>query len=135
MPIKHKNQQENFNQDESRGPRINPEIDKRLSEFMEANQKTTEYYNQLVKENPERAVRTLVLGKMLRHEEQMKLVSKQLPQVEEWVNQQPGLKERIMEKIKNINPMYQEKAFVGEAMRIKGRIDFKPGRQSPGLTA
>lgn len=117
---------------ENREPRVNSEIDSRLTNFMSQNQKSTNYYTQLVKENPERAVRSLMLVKMIRHEDQMKFVSKQLPHVREWVQKQPGLMERLMEKIKNINPMYQEKAFVGEATRLKGRIDFKP--PTPGAS-
>jgi hypothetical protein len=113
---------------EERQLRVNPELDIRLNAFMEKNAKTTAYYTQLVKENPERAVRSIMLGKMQRYENEMRLVERQLPQVKEWVNQQPGLFERIKERIKNVNPLYQEKAFVNEAMRAKSRVDFAPLR-------
>lgn len=111
---------------EDRKLRVNPELDARLSSFMAGNQKTTDYYTQLVKENPERAVRALMLGKMLKHEDQMRLVQKQLPKVEEWVKQNPGMMEKIMERIKDVNPFYREKAFVSEAMKAKSRMDFTP---------
>jgi hypothetical protein len=111
---------------EERKLRVNPELDARLTRFMEANPKTTDYYTQLVKDNPERAVRALMLGKMLKHEDQMRLVEKQMPKVREWVEQTPGMLEKITERIKDVNPFYKEKAFVNEAMKIKSRLDFTP---------
>lgn len=131
MPIKQKDtspaeREKTTAPNEKRAPLVNAELDTRLTAFMSQNQKSTDYYSQLVKENPERAVRSLMLTRMFRHEDQMKMVERQLPQVKEWVQKQPGLMDRIMAKIKTIAPMYQDKAFVGEAMRLKGRIDFKP---------
>lgn len=127
MAIKEKpSQQTAPGQAQERQPRINPELDARLTAYMAANQSATDYCTKLVKENPDRAVRTMMLGKMFKHEDQMRLVTKQLPAVEEWVQQQPGLMERIKERIKNVSAINQTKAFVGEAMKAKSRMDFTP---------
>lgn len=115
---------------EERQQRINPEVDARLTQFMEANSKNTEYYRNLVKENPERAVRSLMLNRMFKHEDRMRLVEKQMPLVKEWVEQTPGMMERIMQRIQKVNPFYKERAFVSEAMRQQSRHYFtavKPG--------
>lgn len=111
---------------EERKLRVNPDLDARLTRFMAANEQTTEYYTQLVRDNPERAVRSLMLNKMFKHEDQMRLVEKQLPQAKVWVEQTPGMLDKIMERIKDVNPFYKEKAFVNEAMRAKSRMDFTP---------
>ena len=73
---------------EERILRVNPEIDRRLDGFMTANDKMTEYYTKLVKENPERAVRAFMLGKMFKHEAQLRVTERQAPQAKEWLDQQ-----------------------------------------------
>ena len=85
---------------EERILRVNPEIDRRLDGFMTANDKMTEYYTKLVKENPERAVRAFMLGKMFKHEAQLRVTERQAPQAKEWLDQQePGIKQRIMDRL------------------------------------
>src|SRR5471032_2618173 len=117
---------------EERILRVNPEIDRRLDGFMTANDKMTEYYTKLVKENPERAVRAFMLNKMFRHEAQLRVTERQAPQAKEWLDQQePGIKQRIMDRLQRINPFYREKALVREIAREKTRIDFTP-KQSLG---
>src|SRR5476651_2598666 len=101
---------------EERILRVNPEIDRRLDGFMTANDKMTEYYTKLVKENPERAVRAFMLGKMFKHEAQLRVTERQ----------EPGIKQRIMDRLQKINPFYREKALVREIAREKTRIDFTP---------
>jgi hypothetical protein len=116
---------------EERLMRVNPEIDRRLEGFMQANSKMTEYYTNLVKENPDRAVRAFMLGKMFKHEAQLRVTERQAPQAKEWLDQQePGLKQRIMDRLQSINPFYREKALVREIAREKTRIDFTP---KPGV--
>lgn len=115
---------------EERQLRINPEVDARLTAFMEANSKQTEYYRQLVQQQPDRAVRSLMLNRMFKHEDQMRLVERQMPMVKQWVEQTPGMLESISARIAKINPFYREKAFVREAMRQKARIDFTPASTS-----
>lgn len=117
---------------EERILRVNPEIDRRLDAFMQANDKMTDYYSKLVKENPERAVRAFMLGKMFKHEAQLRVTERQAPQAKEWLDEQePSIKQRIMERLQRINPFYREKALVREIAREKTRIDFTP-KQSIG---
>ena len=112
---------------EERILRVNPEIDRRLDAFMQANDKMTEYYAKLVKENPDRAVRAFMLTKMFKHEAQLRVTERQAPQAKEWLDQQePSIKQRIMDRLQKINPFYREKALVREIAREKTRIDFTP---------
>ena len=112
---------------EERMLRVNPEVDRRLDGFMQANSKLTDYYTQLVKEHPERAVRAFMLNKMFKHEQEMRQTARQAPQAKEWLDaQEPSLKQRIMDRLEKINPFYREKALVREIAREKTRIDFTP---------
>ena len=116
---------------EERMLRINPEVNARLDGFIQANSKMNDYYSSLVKENPERAVRSFMLGKMFKHEAEMRQTARQAPQAKEWLDQQaPSLKQRIMERLEKINPFYREKALVREITREKTKIDFT---QRPNL--
>ena len=110
---------------EERMLRINPEVNNRLDGFIQANPKMNDYYTVLVKEHPERAVRSFMLGKMFKHEAELRQTARQAPQAKEWLEQQePSLKQRIMERLEKINPFYREKALVREIAREKTRIDF-----------
>jgi hypothetical protein len=110
---------------EERFLRINPEVNARLDGFIQANPKMHEYYAGLVKQHPERATRAFMLTKMFRHEAEMRQTARQAPQAKEWLDQQePSLKQRIMERLEKINPFYREKALVREIAREKTRIDF-----------
>jgi hypothetical protein len=85
----------------------------------------------LVKDHLERAVRSFMLGKMFKHEAELRQTARQAPQAKEWLEQQePSLKQRIMERLEKINPFYREKALVREIAREKTRIDFT---QKPSL--
>src|ERR1019366_2286440 len=86
-----------------------------------------EYYSGLVKQHPERATRAFMLNKMFRHEADMRQTARQAPQAKEWLDQQePSLKQRIMERLEKINPFYREKALVREIAPEKNKIDFTP---------
>ena len=116
---------------EERFLRINPEVNNRLDGFIQANSKMHEYYSGLVRQNPDRAVRSFMLGKMFRHEAELRQTARQAPQAKEWLDQQePSLKQRIMERLEKINPFYREKALVREIAREKTKIDFT---QKPSL--
>jgi hypothetical protein len=116
---------------EERMLRINPEVNNRLDGFIQANPKMNDYYTSLVKEHPERAVRSFMLGKMFKHEAEMRQTARQAPQAKEWLDQQePSLKQRIMDRLEKINPFYREKALVREITREKTKIDFT---QKPSL--
>jgi hypothetical protein len=119
------------NVSEERFLRINPEVNSRLDAFIQANPKMHEYYSGLVKQHPERATRAFMLTKMFRHETEMRQTARQAPQAKEWLDQQePSLKQRIMERLEKINPFYREKALVREITREKTKIDFT---QKPSL--
>jgi len=112
---------------EERLLRINPEVNNRLDGFIQANPKMNDYYTSLVKQNPERAIRSMMLNKMFKHEQEMRQTARQAPQAKEWLDaQEPSLKQRIMDRLEKINPFYREKALVREITREKTRIDFSP---------
>src|ERR1700761_4884043 len=117
---------------EERLLRVNPEVDRRLDGFMQANSKLTEYYTNLVKEHPERAVRSFMLGKMFKHEAELRQTSRQAPQAKEWLEQQsPEVQQRVAERLEKINPFYREKAAVRVIAQEKAKLDFTP-RQGIG---
>jgi hypothetical protein len=112
---------------EERILRINPEIDRRLDGFMQANTKLTDYYANLVKEHPERAVRAFMLGKMFKHEAELRVVTRQAPQAKEWLDQQsPEVKQRVAERLEKVTPFYREKAAVRVISQEKAKLDFTP---------
>jgi hypothetical protein len=112
---------------EERILRVNPEIDRRLDGFMQANTKLTDYYTSLVKEHPERAVRAFMLTKMFRHEAELRVVTRQAPQAKEWLEQQsPEVKQRVAERLEKINPFYREKAAIRVIAQEKAKLDFTP---------
>lgn len=105
----------------------NPEMDARLDSFMKADSKSTEYFTKLVAENPERAVRKLMLNEMQKHDNDMKYVAKMKPQVEKWIGEQsPEVVKRIHDRIQNVPPIYQEKALIRAATQVKARMEFAP---------
>jgi hypothetical protein len=73
---------------EERILRINPEVNNRLDGFIQANPKMNDYYASLVKENPERAIRSFMLNKMFKHEADMRQTARQAPQAKEWLDAQ-----------------------------------------------
>ena len=112
---------------EDRILRINPEVNRRLDGFIAGNPKMNDYYSTLVKENPERAIRSFMLNKMFKHEADMRQTARQAPQAKEWLDaQEPSMKQRIMDRLEKINPFYREKALVREITREKTRVDFTP---------
>ncbi|HEV3272810.1 MAG TPA: hypothetical protein VGZ93_11570 [Candidatus Methylacidiphilales bacterium] len=112
---------------EERILRVNPEIDRRLDGFMQSNTKLTDYYTNLVKEHPERAVRAFMLTKMFKHEAELRVVTRQAPQAKEWLDQQsPEVKQRVAERLEKINPFYREKAAVRVIAQEKAKLDFTP---------
>jgi hypothetical protein len=112
-------------------PRNNPEVDARLNVFIDANRRDFDYYTKLVAENPDRAVRSLMLKDMVKHESDMKLIFKQLPAAQEIFKAQPvEVQERINARLAEVNPFYQEKAFVNEVLREMNRQDYSRNRQS-----
>jgi hypothetical protein len=105
-----------------RAPRLNPEIEKRLNAHIDANKSDHEYYGRLVKEKPDYAVRVLMLKDLRRHEGDMRMIERQLPQAKEFfAKQTPEVQQRINERLKGVNPYYGDKAFVNEVIAEMGR--------------
>ncbi len=112
---------------EDRIVRINPEVDARLTAFMEGNSRATEYYTKLVKENPTHAVRTIMLPKMFRFEAEQRMAARMAPQAREWFEQQgPEVRQRIMDRIQRVAPYYRETASVRIVAEEKAKLEFKP---------
>ncbi len=108
------------------GFRVNAAIDARLDKFMADNPEMTEYYTKLVKENPDRAIRSFALRSMFKQEDMTRQIERQMPQVKQWVSEHPGLEQQIESKIRTTNPISRMAAFITEAIRAKGRIEFAP---------
>lgn len=113
----------------------NDDVDAKLTAFMQANSDTTALYTQLVREHPDHAVRKLMLVKLNKQEEDMRMAKRQLPQVQEWVAQHPGLEERINKRLQNVDPAKRDVAYVRAATEALGRMRFSPTSQSNGIGA
>ncbi|MDR1282166.1 MAG: hypothetical protein LBK99_15300 [Opitutaceae bacterium] len=89
-------------------PRINPEIDARLNQFIEDNPKLLEYYQQ---QSREQLVRKLMLTKMNRNE----YASRRDLEVMDWLNEHPEIKTRVEARVKNVPAENRPRAFVNAA--------------------
>ncbi len=102
--------------------RNNPEVQKRLDAYKAANPSDAAYFTRVVTEAPGRAVDMLLYKDMQRHEADMRLVEKQLPQAKAFYDAQPPeVQARIDQRIEGTNPYYRDKAFVGEVLREMNR--------------
>ena len=102
--------------------RNNPEIQKRLDAYKVANASDAAYFTRVLKEAPDRAVDMLLYKDMQRHESEMRLVEKQLPQAKAFYDAQtPEVKARIDERLEGTKPYYQDKVLVGEVLREMNR--------------
>ena len=102
--------------------RDNPEVKKKIEAHKKANPDDVTYYTRLVKEHPERAIETFLYRDQQKHESEMRLVEKQLPQARAFYNAQtPESKARIDRDLEGINPYFKDKAFVNAALREKDR--------------
>lgn len=99
---------------EGANARINPEIDAQLTKFIADNPKLYDYYNEMAKEQ---LIRKLMLGKMQRQD----YTQQRDQEIVQWVNQNPDIKAKIEERIKNVPAENRQRAFVrvakDEAMR------------------
>jgi hypothetical protein len=93
---------------DTNGVRINPEIDAKLDRYIQENPKLHEYYEGLSKEQ---LIRKLMLGKMQRAE----VATRRNQELVGWVNENPEVKARIEERIKNVPVENRERAFVNAA--------------------
>ena len=102
--------------------RDNPEIKKRIEAHKKANPDDVAYYTRLVKEYPERAIETFIYKDMQKHENEMKLIAKQLPQAKAFYDAQtPDSRARIDRDMEGVQPYLHDKAFVAAALREKDR--------------
>ncbi|MEO6244619.1 MAG: hypothetical protein ABIQ12_04210 [Opitutaceae bacterium] len=102
--------------------RNNPEIQKRLDAYKSANASDAAYFTRVVAEAPARAVDMLLYKDMQRHESEMRLVEKQLPQAKAFYDAQtPEVQARIDQRLEGTQPFYKDKAFVGEVLREMNR--------------
>jgi hypothetical protein len=102
--------------------RDNPEVKKKIEAHKKANPDDVTYYTRLVKENPERAIETFLYRDQQKHESEMRLIQKQLPQARAFYNEQTTeAKARIDRDLEGVNPYFKDKAFVNAALREKDR--------------
>ena len=102
--------------------RYNPEVKKKIEANKKANPDDVAYYTRLVKENPERAIETFLYRDQQKHESEMRLIMKQLPQANAFYHAQTAeAKARIDRDLEGVNPYLKDKAFVNAALREKDR--------------
>ena len=88
--------------------RRNPEIDAKLDKFIQENPKLLEYYQAL---NKDELIRKLMLGKMQRTE----FTQSRNQEVVAWVNENPEIKAKVEERIRNVPAANRERAFINAA--------------------
>ena len=102
--------------------RDNPEVKKKIEAHKKANPDDVTYYTRLVREHPERAIETFLYRDQQKHESEMRLIEKQLPQARAFYNAQtPETKARIDRDLEGVSPYIKDKAFVNAALREKDR--------------
>jgi hypothetical protein len=110
--------------------RTNPAIDARLDEYISRSPADFERYTKLVKEDPSHAVRTLMLKDMNKFEDEMRLVTKQLPEARKFLE---GLSKAeqaaIQAKVDKVDPMFRDHRLVKEVRAHMGRESFKANSQ------
>mgnify|MGYP001570871769 CR=1 FL=1 len=93
--------------------RTNPEVEKKIAEYKEANPRETEYFTKLVQQNPERAVNFHFLQKQRQHEADTKAAMRQMPQAQAiYDKMSPESQERVQERLENVNKYNHTKRFV-----------------------
>ncbi len=88
--------------------RRNPEIDAKLDKFISENSGLHEYYQALTKEE---LIRKLMLGKMQRND----FTQSRNQEIVAWVNENPDIKAKVEERIRNVPEQNRERAFINAA--------------------
>lgn len=102
--------------------RDNPEVKEKIAAYKKANPDDAVYYGRLVREHPERAIDTFILHRVQKHDQDMKLIAKQLPAAQGfYASQTPEAKARIDADLQGVGPYYKDKAFVQAVFREKDR--------------
>jgi hypothetical protein len=113
---------------------LHPVVEENLARYMSEHAQETEHYRGMVNRYPEHAVKTIMCRKMIQHDEIRDLSARLQPLVKEWISETPGLHDRIMAKIKSVQPLYSNVAYVEEALRAKAPMVSTPGaRAGTGL--
>jgi hypothetical protein len=118
--------------------RDNPEVKKRIDAHKKANPEDVVYYTRLVREHPERAIETFLYKDMQKHESEMRLIAKQLPQAKAFYDaQEPAAKARIDRELEGVQPYYKDKVFVTAVLRESDRQTRRqftnPGEKTSGV--
>ncbi len=113
---------------------FNDQIDARLNKFIADNPEINDHYTKLVKEHPDRAIRSLMLRSMFKHERVAERNALQAPQAREWANQNPALAQEVAAKIKTTNPIMRAAQFIRGIGRAKANIEFAPPAPKTGLS-
>lgn len=85
-----------------------PEIDAKLDKFIAENPKLHDYYNGLSKDD---LIRKLMLGKMNRADYR----TGRNEELRTWVEENPDVKARVEERIRNVPAANRERAFINAA--------------------
>jgi len=88
--------------------RRTPEIDAKLDKFIAENPKLHDYYNGLSKDD---LIRKLMLGKMNRADYR----TGRNEELKAWVEENPDVKARVEERIRNVPESNRERAFINAA--------------------
>lgn len=104
--------------------RRNPEIDAKLDQFIGQNPKLVEYYNALSKDE---LIRKLMLGKMQRAD----YANGRNEEIRNWVAENPEVKSRIEERIRNVPEANRERAFINAAKREAMNQTVRPAGMRP----
>lgn len=104
--------------------RRNPEIDAKLDKFIGENPQLNEYYNALSKDE---LVRKLMLGKMDRAEYRQGRNS----EIKAWVEENPEIKAKIEERIRNVPEANRERAYINAAKREAQDQAMRPSGMRP----
>ena len=112
-------------------PKINPRIDARLDEYIEAHRSDLAFYSRLVSEDSTRAVRMLMLRDMQLFAVTMKRVAERLPRAKALYEAQPlTIRAQIDNAIAFVNPYHRDQAFVNEVFRTLGVVGDRVDRQA-----
>jgi len=101
-----------------------PEIDAKLDQFIAANPKLHEYYNGFTKEE---LTRKLMMKKMRGSEYR----AGEHTELRSWVEENPDIKAKIEERIRNVPATNRERAFINVARREAQQLGMRPNGVRP----
>lgn len=99
--------------------RRNPEIDAKLDQFIEQNPILRDYYQALSKDD---LIRKLMYAKMQKAE----YTNGRNQEIRTWVEENPEIKARVEERIRNVPAANRERAFINAARTEAVRETMRP---------